>query len=485
MSTTVQFDFSAGQPPGARLPRVALADVFELGSDDAEERLVAGGLVVDLQLHKDSEPTRVAVKAGFFLVRLRTPEGRLLMRSVRVDPGQVDPALVFLPKPPAPKLQRQDKAFDDLVMVRTAPDELFDSVSHRKPAVPREWWSALPISNSNATEPVTFSNLPGFHASELVEAKHDYMGLARLQTESLHALPLPDGLQQDMTAKLVGDIAVVQGAKLYGNRVSPFAKWKSPVRNRELAGKQSDEGKGTRYFALSYRAEDRLNPLQVACVPGRWETRDGKLAAVFANYYERGIGNTSMRALRVEVDDPDLGGLLDFLQQGDLSGSTRMMNNATELLYRKWLNPYASAAAGYVLVQAGQWAGEHENWRQWLLNLAHRFTSLPDGAILFTTLLLQSRSDALQNLNYEGGSRNHFTNALSAALEAVRRGPPLFRHGLKMMATNLAILEGEAKHLTRDTQTLRELQAASRYVRELSLRVDPNQPFCVFDVRTD
>ncbi|WP_265944254.1 hypothetical protein [Dechloromonas sp. A34] len=481
MSTTVQFDFSAGQPPGARLPRVALADVFELSSDDAEERLVARGVVVDLQLRKGSEPVRVEVSPGSYLVRLRTPEGRLLMQRVHVEPSQDDPALVFLPKPPAPKPERRERAFDDLVMVRTVPGVLFDSVSSRKPAVPREWWSALPMANS--TELVTFSNLPGFHASELVEPKHDYMGVARLQTESLPALPLPDGLQQDMTAKLVGDIAVVQGAKLHGNRESPFAKWKSPVRNRELVGEKSNEGTGTRYFALSYRAEDRLSPLQVACIPGRWETRGGKLADVFADYYERDTGKTTMRALRVEVDDPDLGGLLDFLQQGDLSGSTRMLNNATELLYRKWLNPYASAAAGYVLVQAGRWPGEHENWRQWVLNLAHRYTSLPDGAILFTTLLLQSQSDALQNLNYEGGSGNLFTNALSAALEAVRRGPPLFRHGLKMMATNLAILEGEAKHWTEET--FRELQAASGYVRELSLRVDPNQPFCVFDVRTD
>lgn len=483
MSTTVQFDFSAGQPPGARLPRVALADVFELGSDGGEEQLVAKGVVVDLQLRKGREPTRLAVKPGSFLVRLRTPEGRLLMRRARVEPDQADPALIFLPKTPDPKPEKRQKAFDDLVMMRTVPDVLVDSVTDRKPAVPREWWSALPMAN--AREPVTLSSLPGFHANELVDSKHDYMGVARLQAESHLALPPPDGQQRDTTSKLVGDIAVVQGAKLHGNRDAPFAKWKSPVRNQELAGRKSDEGKGARYFALSYRAQDQLSPLQVACVPGRWEMRNGKLADVFANYYERDFGKTSMRALRVEVDDPDLGGLLDFLQQGDLSGSTRMLNNATELLYRKWLNPYASAAAGYVLVQADRWPGEHENWRQWVLNLAHRYTSLPDGAILFTTLLLQSQSVALQNLNYEDGSRNPFRNALSAALEAVRRGPPLFRHGLKMMATNLAILEGEEAHWARDSQTYRELQAASRHIRELSMRVDPNQPFCVFDVEAE
>jgi len=483
MSTTVQFDFGTGQPVGARLPRVALADVFELDGNNAEERLVVGGIVVDLQVREGSAPTRVQVKPGTFLIRLRTPEGQLLMRRVNVKPSS-DTALVFLPKQLALKPERQQSAVDDLVVMRTAaPGVLFDPAAYKKPAVPRDWWSALPMAN--ATEPVTISNLPGFHATELVESKYDYMGIARLQAGSLHELPPPDRSSHDVTAKLVGEIAAVQGAKLHGNRESPFAKWKSPVRNRELTGKRSDEGKGARYFSLSYRAEAGLSPIQVACVPGRWEMRDGRLADVFADYYERDIGNTSIRALRVEVDDPDLGGLLDFLQQGDLSGSTRMLNNATELLYRKWLNPYASAAAGYVLVQAGQWPGENANWRQWILNLAHRYSSLPDGAILFTTLLLQSPSEALQNLHYEGGRGNHFRSAISAALEAVRRGPPLFRHGLKMMATNLAILEGEAKHLTRDAQTYRELHSASKYVRELSLRVDPNQPFCVFDVRND
>ncbi|GJH29073.1 hypothetical protein [Caballeronia novacaledonica] len=480
MSTVVHFDFGAGQPRGTRLPRVALADVFELYGGNADERLVAGSVVIDLDLREGRAPTRVNVNPGAFLIRIRTPDGRLLMRQVHVERSR-DPALVFLPKQRAPRPKKQQKAVDDLVVIRSAPpDALFGEDHFRKPAVPRDWWSAL--SMANTTEPVTISNLPGFHASELVEPRYDYMGIARLQAEPVEELLSLDGPAHDVTARLVGDIAAVQGAKLRGNRESPFAKWKLPVRNRELIGKRSDEGKGARYFSLSYRAEGRLTPLQVACVPGRWEKRDGKLADVYANHYERDIGVASTRALRVEVDDPDLGGLLDFLQQGDLSGSTRMLNNATELLYRKWQNPYASAAAGYVLVQAGQWQGENVNWTQWVLNLAHRYPSLTDGAILFTTLLLQGRSDTLKNLNYEGGSKNRFRTAISAAFEAVRRGPPLYRHGLKMMATNLAILEGEA---TGDRQTYLQLRSASKYIRELSMRVDPSQPFCVFDVSTD
>lgn len=479
MTTTVQFDFITGQPAGARLPRVALADIFELGRDSGEERLAVGGVVVNLQRRGNERPTRVEVKPGAFLIRLRTPEGQLLMRRVYVEPSD-DTSLVFLPKQRIEKPEKPRKAMQESPIPRSVVLDIPLDGLEEKPTVPREWWSALPMSK--VEEPITIANLPGFHARELVQPKHDFVGIARLQAAPLQEIPSTDSSADTVTAKLVGEIAAVQAAKLHGSKESPFARWKAPLRSRQLLGDKSREGKGSRYFSLSYRAEDELDPIQVACVPGRWERRDGKLADVYADYYDRIVGDTSTRSLRVEVDDPDLGGLLDFLQRGDLSGSVQMLSNATELLYNKWSNPYASAAAGYVLVQVDDWPGANMNWRQWILNLAYRYSSLPDGAVLFTTMLLQSSTDGLANLRYEDGTTNPFRNAVTAALEAVRRGPPLFRHGLKMMVTNLAILEGEARYQANDEQTYRKLAAASRYVRELSLRVDPNQPFCVFDV---
>lgn len=79
---------------------------------------------------------------------------------------------------------------------------------------------------------------------------------------------------------------------------------------------------------------------------------------------------------------------------------------------------------------------------------------------------------------YEGGARNPFRTPLEAALEAVRRGLPLFRYGLNLMATNLAILEAEESN----SSQAKDLDVAKRYVRELSLRVDPAQALSVFDV---
>lgn len=243
---------------------------------------------------------------------------------------------------------------------------------------------------------------------------------------------------------------------------------------------RSDEGKGARYFALSYQATNDLYPLQVACMPGRWVTQDGGLAPVGVSYHRGRADQLPQRTLRLEVDDPDFGGLIDFLQQGDLAGSMSIVDRSLDMLYEKWRNPYAAAGAGYVLLHAGlPHSNGWMNWRQWVLNLASRYTGLPDGAILYSTLLLQGPPGLGEALNFMGPDYEPFRTPIEATLEAVRRGPPLFRYGLKLMATNLEILAGEVV-ASRDIQ--RELEAARSYVRELSLRVDPDQPFCVFNV---
>lgn len=479
MSTPVRFDFTTGLPPGERPSRVALADVYELGANGELGSQVADAVVVELKPRRGRPATSVAVRPGTFFIRLRTPEGRLLTQRVHVNAGQDGSFIVFQPKSVD---RKAGKSLDDLVVSRVKDsDVLAPATAYRKEAVRRELWSAFSLDQTASR--VTLSNLPGLYADKLVEAKHDFLGIAKLQTDIQVGRSVPRYFQEDLTERLVGNIAVAQSAKVRGNKGGAFATWKAPVRNRQLSGDSSAEGKGKRYYALSYRAETQMSPIQLACIPGRWRKRQGGHAEVSTNFYQRDVGDTPMHALRVEVDDPDLGGLLDFLQQGDRDGSTLMFSRVEELLYRKWVNPYASAAAGYVLVQAGEWQSRHVPWAQWVLNLAFRYSSLPDGAILFTTLLLQSRAEALQNLHYESPNNNPFRSPVRAALEAIRRGPPLYRHGLKLMATNLAILLDGKMNSSSDKTVQNELEAASDYVRELSMRVDPNQPFCVFDVR--
>jgi hypothetical protein len=122
----------------------------------------------------------------------------------------------------------------------------------------------------------------------------------------------------------------------------------------------------------------------------------------------------------------------------------------------------------------------------WIKNLANWFTDLPDGMILFSTLLLQTGYeedgeflDALMGVGRENTSSTHVM-ALETTMEAIRRGPPLYRQGLGLLDSNLTIL---LNIFSDDAQTHRKLKRAHDAIRHLRLRVDPTQAFCVFNFR--
>lgn len=473
MSTVFDFDFVSVLKPGVRLPRVALAEIIKISNDGREERTVKQNLVLNL---KRNEPLEISLEPGKFLVRIRAASGQFLMRRVQVVDEGDRTSLTLVP---AGRYVSPEFNYDlpsvSYALAKSAPRDLSPASMLEGEADPsRAQWTVKLIPDSEKGSNIGF--LPGLEADKVVRGKQDFMGLARLRS-SPHVDEFLAGDQiSDLSTLLVGDINAFQAVRLYGNVDDLHTKWKKPLRKNSVIGDESQEGKAGRFFALSFRAETSVDPLQVACVPGRWKKRDGALAEVGVSYQERLVAGKPFRSMYVEVDDPDIGGLMEFLQQGDLEGSAKMLEQAIELLYDKWRNPYASAAAGYVLIQmASIFPGGIADWPQWLLNLARRYTQLPDGAILFTTLLLQGSSTPRLPFHY-GDLPSPFSTVRGAALEAVRRGPPLFRYGLKLMSTNLAILEGEA--LKPD----REIQAAIRYVRKLSLRVDASQSFSVFDV---
>ncbi|CAN7596686.1 hypothetical protein [Variovorax paradoxus] len=474
MSTTVDIDFSRILPLNAARPRVAVADIVELSDEGAEERQVKTGIAVNLK----RGPVKERVPPGQYLVRLRVPTGQVLQKRVRVRDEGGDTALEFVPERTAARgVEHYEDGGERLVVEDQLGGRIPSSVDLSSGSADRERWTARLIEPGLV--PAALNYLPGLPVREVVNKRQDFMGVARLKTRSRSSAFRQ---QEGLSSYLVGDIDAVQATRLYGKPKELHAHWKYPLRNQSIIGRASDEGKGARYFALSYRATDDFYPLQVACMPGRWMTQDGTLASVSASYHLREFGQRKYRALRLEVDDPDFGGLIDFLQQGDLSGSVSVVNQSLETLYAKWRNPYAAAVAGYVLLNAGLPQREGwMNWRQWVLNLASRYTGLPDGAILYSTLLLQGPARVSEGLQFMGPDYEPFRSPLDATLEAVRRGPPLFRYGLKLLATNLEILTAEAS-ATRITDNRRELQSAQRYIRELLLRVDPDQPFCVFDV---
>jgi hypothetical protein len=476
MSTIVDVDFSRILPPNAPAPRVAVADITALNSNGEEDELVREGLVINLRkthVVEDLQP-------GNYLVRLRVPTGQLLSKRVLVVQLNGKSAMEFVPARAKPRF---DDSYSDDEELRIEVGSSAPTLASRKNAqssdsADRGRWTAKLMEAADAT----LNYLPGLPVLEVVKPNQDYMGVARLQATPRSDVVLSEHRDKhQLSSYLVGDIAAVQAAKLYGDSREMRAQWKKPLRKDSIIGKASEEGQGARFFALSYRATDNaFSPLQVACMPGRWFTQDQGLAKVEAAYFPRRVAGRTRRSIRLEVDDPDFGGLIEFLQQGDLSGAVQVVDRSLEKLYYKWNNPYAAALAGYVLVSAGLpstvgW----ENWEQWILNLASQFTGLPDGAILYTTLVLQGPPGIEGRLDFSDAKAAGFRRVVDAALEAVRRGPPLYRYGLKLMSTNLDILvhEGGLNRTVRE-----EVLAAQSYIRELSLRVDPGQPFCVFDV---
>lgn len=184
----------------------------------------------------------------------------------------------------------------------------------------------------------------------------------------------------------------------------------------------------------------------------------------------------------IQVDDPSFKSMLQFMNASDLGSAIRVAESSLPILYAKFDNPLAAVAAGYVLVQAPPQTVKVP-WGQWIGNLGHYFPSLPDGKILHATLLLQ-RGDTASHDDYFGDHSAYFPadqqdcNVLAASLliDSLLQGPPIFRAGLALLATNLRILA--SVQLPNETQSL--LEAANKLVTWLSMRVDPRESFSIF-----
>lgn len=310
-------------------------------------------------------------------------------------------------------------------------------------------------------------------AREVVDERQGNRGIAKLKS-SARTVKLNKDLWNRIgfDSAFVGEVQAAKPTKLYGSRDEFHASWKKkPLQH-------SERDRMERYFALSFEAEDEPAPLQVACVPTRWRTLSGESARLSVQYIPH-HSSSDPRGSRmvVSVDDPKFSALLQFMQTGDLASSVSLLREAEDALFAKFTNPYAAAAGGYVLTHAGypRW---NQNWGQWLHNLATCFPDIPDGHILLASVVLQGPEACKVRIpDYE--PNNAWQIALISVLESVRRGPPVYRFGLRMLLGSIAILN----HLVgADHESREQLNAAADYVRNLSVRVDRNQPFCVFDV---
>ncbi len=189
--------------------------------------------------------------------------------------------------------------------------------------------------------------------------------------------------------------------------------------------------------------------------------------------------------LSINLSDPDVSAMLGFLAHGNLQAARAMLELASQWLYGKFLNPYAAAAGGYVLVRANGVADLSEpDWKSWLYNLAHAFPWLPDGQIQLASLMLESpepETEAVASLgNAVPADAGHpFEEARDLSLRALAAGPPVFAFGVRMLLDNLTLLVNADRRAGTDNDRARLTRRASEVARWLSLRTERAQPFTV------
>ena len=167
-------------------------------------------------------------------------------------------------------------------------------------------------------------------------------------------------------------------------------------------------------------------------------------------------------ASSVEVGDPQLGGLLAYLNRGRLEVVRSLVNALdaegliTAAIESKMANPLSACAAAYVglAIFAPE---ERERWDSWLPNIMTYFPEVPDGPILHARRI---------QLRPSGPSEISQIAALLA--EAHARGTPHFSAGLELM-------QHLWRSIGRPNAYAKEADAAAR----VASRVDRDQAFTV------
>ena len=475
MSNQLILDFDKIREAGEPLPDIAVADFIPLkgdGEDSLPDARAVKGIVLELN-RPETLNRGFILPAGHGILYVRLPTGETLVERVYigVSEGQVTGKLKL-------KLAGQKEALSpthQFVHAHSAPRRagMTESVRSQTPRSERSRWSMIKFDQSERSgqSPRTLSSFLEPFANRVVDERQGNRGIVKLSSAPRTFAPSVSGLAKrvQFDSLLVGEVRAAKPTKLYGARDDLHAQWKTPI----------SQTKNERFFALTFEAGNEPVPLQVACVPGVWKTYEDNKSASLTMHYVTEYSTRGQRGGRVvvSIEDPKFKALLQFMQTGDLASSMSLLSQAMLALNEKFHNPYAAAAGGYVLTHAG-YQGGHTKWGRWVHNLAKYFPTLPDGHILLANLILQGPSKIKERIP-DYSTDTACALALRSILEAVRRGPPLYRFGLRMLSSNIAILN----HLIKvDHPDRLRLEAAADYVRKLSMRVDRHQPFCVFDV---
>lgn len=184
-------------------------------------------------------------------------------------------------------------------------------------------------------------------------------------------------------------------------------------------------------------------------------------------------------AVQIGVPDERLQAVLNFMQQTDLEAALSLLETSTRLLHFTHDNPYAAAAAGYVLLAAPA-ERMPRDYFDWICKLGKQFDEIPDACIQHAALLLQTAlPPGLAERDFPTKPEQRCTLACDLLLESLRRGLPLYRSAFKLLVSNFRILENDPALAP---ERRREVSLALHLVNPLRLRLDINQPFTIIDV---
>jgi hypothetical protein len=469
MSTELVLDFDKIRESEEPLPDIAVADFIPLKGDGRNDGSPRKGIVLELG-NPRALKRGIELPAGPGILYVRLPTGETLAERVEVAAtGSQSTGKLTL------KLVQQGDGLDFPIPAPaySAPRRPTLVESGPRFTADRSRWSKVEFEQQGWGRTVNLRSFLEPFANQVVSERQGNRGIAKLQSSAGKFRLAPKlGSRVQFDSALVGQVQAVKPTKLYGARDELRAQWKAPSTAKRRQRPEDDD----RYFALAFEAADEPAPLQVACLPAKWRTLSNDVVPLTVQYAVTHRPEHRMPRVVVNVEDPRFTALLQYMQTGDVASSVSLLGDAERALYEKFTNPYAAAAGGYVLTSAGYrlW---HNDWGHWLYNLATHFPALPDGHILLANLILQGPEACKAQV--PGYAPDHIRElALDCVLEAVRRGPPMYRFGLRMLSSSIAIL----KHIVDDPVGVIQLNGAADYVRNLSMRVDPYQPFSVFDV---
>lgn len=282
---------------------------------------------------------------------------------------------------------------------------------------------------------------------------------------------------KDIVECMLGVPLALQPTKVKHGRAHDSAHWLYPLTRLP----REEEGQTFRYFALLDNSYRGMRSTTLACLPGPWVVHEQHTKARISFHVPVASGDGTTTSPRIEIHDDKIADVLAFLESGDASAAYAIIEPSLGYLFEKKMNPYAATAGGYVLLY-NKFDDPTVPWQQWIANSAAWFTAIPDGMILYATLLLQTPTGITSNDGWAGiypqdnAARRRM--AFHAVLEAVRRGPPLYKIGLSLLASNIKILS----NLLKEEEDQAQLKSAEGAIRYLRLRTDPNQAFCVFSI---